>query len=463
MTDRILPQDLFVERSVLGSLLIDNNLISTVINSVDESVFYSTAHRRVYRCMCQLHDAGTPVDLITLTADLRRREWLESVGFDIAGLIENVSTSTNVTAHMKILAALDLRRKTISRAAGIEALAFDADADPGELLERSEELASEISDGCARSGIEVKRQAKVLEPNELDARFDQYRTFGPQNPGLSPGAFWPATSTIFRPAKGTLLVLTGIPKHGKSEYMDSLAINMARDHNWKTLFYSPENFPYETHMEKLIEKFTGKPFGSLTDEEHNNGKKWLHDHFSWIQPDEDQVTLNTLLRLMTEATKKRAVDMFVLDPWNEVEIEVAQKKELEGKALGRALTKCRWAARRLNFLYAIVAHPKNMTRGKNGQYMAPHLYDIFGGSMWPNKVDIGLVIYRSYGKEPRTTLYNRACRSRYWGKHGDVSYQYVAPGVFVEMPPKEAKTAKNDPRGGEPKDDDDELKGFFDN
>ena len=78
LSDRIPPQALEVERTVLGSMLIDSQAALNAIDILDEDCFYSTANARIFLCMKEMFEKSIPVDIVTITDLLRKKGWLES-------------------------------------------------------------------------------------------------------------------------------------------------------------------------------------------------------------------------------------------------------------------------------------------------------------------------------------------------------------------------------------------------
>ena len=77
---KVPPQALDIERTVLGSMLIDINALDTAMGILTEECFYSTAHRNIFICMRDMSKHMIDIDILTLTEELRKREWLEAVG-----------------------------------------------------------------------------------------------------------------------------------------------------------------------------------------------------------------------------------------------------------------------------------------------------------------------------------------------------------------------------------------------
>src|SRR5690242_3444742 len=88
------------------------------------------------------------------------------------------------------------------------------------------------------------------------------KTVGLYKTGLSPGCStgWQTLDEYYTVVAGQWTLVTGIPGHGKSEFLDHLLINLAKRDDWRFAVYSPENTPKELHLSKLLEKWQGKPF-----------------------------------------------------------------------------------------------------------------------------------------------------------------------------------------------------------
>ena len=104
---RIPPQSLDAERSVLGAMLLSRDAIATAVQHLDERAFYRETHRKIWRAMMALFDAqkSSPVDLVTLVEELKRRKELEVIGGAayLTSLDQFVATAANVEHYCKIV------------------------------------------------------------------------------------------------------------------------------------------------------------------------------------------------------------------------------------------------------------------------------------------------------------------------------------------------------------------------
>ncbi|MCX7793412.1 MAG: replicative DNA helicase, partial [Thermodesulfovibrionales bacterium] len=103
--DRVLPQNIEAEQSVLGAILLDNEAISSALEILEPSDFYREAHRKIFNAMIELFERREPIDLITLTDYMRSAGILAEAGGEqyIALLATSVPTSANIRQHAKIV------------------------------------------------------------------------------------------------------------------------------------------------------------------------------------------------------------------------------------------------------------------------------------------------------------------------------------------------------------------------
>ncbi|QBQ53391.1 bifunctional DNA primase/helicase [Nitrosococcus wardiae] len=217
--------------------------------------------------------------------------------------------------------------------------------------------------------------------------------------GVSTG--WPSLDEYYTVRPGELTVVTGIPNSGKSNWLDCLALNLAQQQGWRFGVFSPENQPVSHHMARMIEKWAGKPFNAeppsrLSPSTLEMGKEWVHEHFYWILPDNDQDwTVDLVLDCARALVLRYGIKGLLLDPWNEFE-HLRASNMTETEYISSVLKRIGQFARHHQVHVWIVAHPAKLFRGKNDQYPVPTLYDISGSANWRNKADNGLVIYRNF-------------------------------------------------------------------
>lgn len=267
---------------------------------------------------------------------------------------------------------------------------------------------------------------------------------------------WPNLSEKYRVAKREFTVVTGIPGHGKSSFMDALMVSLAEEYGWNFAVYSPENFPFEIHLEKLISLAVRLPFhdgpqARMSTQDVVDSLAWVSEHFTFIHPDEDNISLEAVLSLCLQAKEERRVDGFIIDPWNELEHNRPQGKS-ETEYIGEALSKCRRFARRNDIAIWIVAHPTKIQENDDGSFKVPTPYSISGSSNWYNKADNCITVYRDALNAVQ--VYIQKIKYKIRGEVGCCYFSYDrATGIFrpggdsapnMLPPPLPPKGATND-------------------
>ena len=249
--------------------------------------------------------------------------------------------------------------------------------------------------------------------------------------GVSPG--WEQLSKLYQVVKGQLNIVTGIPSHGKSEFVDALMVNLATAHDWRFVVYSPENYPVELHARKLIEKVSGKNFfgmGRLTRDNVQLATEWILKHFTFLDGTDEDVTLDSIFQAVEGAGR---VDGVVIDPWNELE-STRPEKMTETDFIGLCLKRCRLFARKKEIAFWVVAHPYKLRKDqKTNKYPIPTMYDISGSAHWYNKADNGITVWRDFDLK-ETQIIVQKVKFKYYGKPGTVSMRYdLDSGRYTEM------------------------------
>lgn len=218
--------------------------------------------------------------------------------------------------------------------------------------------------------------------------------------GLSTG--WNTLDTVFSIAPGQLTIVTGIPSHGKSQFVDALAVNLMRQHGWRFVICSPEHYPTALHGVTLLEKWTRKTVRMPTSHydatrleraEIDIALREMDDAFTFIAP-ADSLTVLQLLERTESFVRRRGIQGLIIDPWNEFD-HTRERNLTEVEYINTTLGLARRWARKWSVHVFIVAHPTKMQKLDNGQYPVPTPYDINGGAAWRNKSDNCLSIWRS--------------------------------------------------------------------
>lgn len=228
---------------------------------------------------------------------------------------------------------------------------------------------------------------------------------------------------------GRLAIVSGIPSSGKSEFVDYLITKMNLLYGWRAGFFTPENYPLKYHYAKIFEKLIGKKFSAATSNEMEFEMAMDHikENFFYVM-NEDDCTVDTIIKSAKILVKTRGIKVFVIDPYNRLE---HQFKDSETQYISRFLDKLTNFARMNDVLIFLVAHPRKMDKEPNGKLKVPTLYDINGSSNFYNKADYGFTVHRK--TDERNVLINEVeihwqkVKFKYLGNGGisDLKYNYI--------------------------------------
>jgi twinkle protein len=229
-------------------------------------------------------------------------------------------------------------------------------------------------------------------------------------------------------AKGYITTITGIPGHGKSEFVDHMTIGLTINHNWSGAFYSPENKPTKLHIQKMIRKITGKgSYGANkpNELEVRNILEYLKEKIWFLKPPKG-FTIDNILESVRELKMRKNIDYFVIDAWNKLEHKYDSN---ETKYIGESLDKIAVFCEENNVHCFLVAHPTKMQKDKlTGVYEVPNLYSIAGSANFYNKSDNGISVFRRFNPESPedsyTEVHIQKVKFSHWGKIGSVQYDF---------------------------------------
>jgi len=239
------PHDLDAEKSVLGALLIDRDAIVKVVEFLRPHHFYRDAHMDVYEAIMNLFERREPADLITVPAELRKLNKLETAGgvTYLSELVNSVPTAANIETYARIIKDAAVKRSLITAAAEINELVFN-EAEVDEMLDRSEQLLYSVSqDRLSQDFIAIKDTLEITfeRLDELSRNKGELR-------GV-PTGLHNLDKMLSGLQKENLIILAARPSVGKS----SFAINIAQ-HAATTKKYGIAVFSLEMGREMIVDR-----------------------------------------------------------------------------------------------------------------------------------------------------------------------------------------------------------------
>lgn len=246
MANRIPPNDLQAEASVLGSLLIDPEAVIDVSELVVADSFYDPAHRRIFAAMMELYEQRQPIDVVTVTNLLKKKKELKDVGGSaaIAALSTVTATSANAKHYATIVFESAMRRTMIISGGEIAEQAFDETRDTRDILDGVEQKIFALSQKQGRKAFLPIKETLA----DSFERIDELQKSGGELRGLGSGlADLDRILAGFQ--KSNLVILAARPGMGKT----ALALNIAQHsavHDKKKIGF----FSLEMSREELVDR-----------------------------------------------------------------------------------------------------------------------------------------------------------------------------------------------------------------
>ncbi|MBO4850269.1 MAG: replicative DNA helicase [Prevotella sp.] len=231
------PQSLETERLVLGALMVDKDAFTVVSEILRPETFYEPRNQKVFAAIQTLSINEHPVDIITVTEQLKRDGTLEEVGGQmyVYDLTAHVASSAHVEYHSRILAQKYLARQLITFASQIETLAFDEGNDIELVMQEAEGKLFELSQKNMRQDY---TQIDPVVKNALDIMQRAASNAGGLT-GVASG-YTKLDDMTSGWQKSDLVILAGRPAMGKTSFALSIAKNIAVDNRVPTAFFSLE-------------------------------------------------------------------------------------------------------------------------------------------------------------------------------------------------------------------------------
>ncbi len=222
---KVPPQDLEAEQSVLGSLMIDKEAIFAVGDLLTPAEFYKKAHAIIYEAILKLWGRHEPIDILSVTAELKKADALQSVGGSsyLAELINSVPTSSHVAHYAKIVKEKRILRELINASAEITESAFSAREDLEDMLDNIERRVFSISQkSIAKNFVPVKDELKLAY--ERIEKLQQGE--GGRLRGIATG-FHALDNILSGLQKSDLIIIGARPSYGKTTFALDIARNAA--------------------------------------------------------------------------------------------------------------------------------------------------------------------------------------------------------------------------------------------
>ena len=221
---RVPPQAIEIEAQVLGAMLLDREAIAKVIEILDEEAFHADYHAKIFQAILAMFDRSEPVDIITLSEELRRRGHLERIGGEpyLVELTTKVTSAAHVEFHARIVLEKSLLRSLISAASGIAARGYSPTEDAFDLLDEAEQSVFRISEKRLKKSFTSMHKA-------VHDTLEMLESIHGKHAGVTgvPTGFRDLDTLTGGWQNSDLVIIAGRPSCGKTALALSLARNAA--------------------------------------------------------------------------------------------------------------------------------------------------------------------------------------------------------------------------------------------
>lgn len=234
---KVPPQALDMEEAVLGAIMLEKEAVITILDILKPESFYKDAHGKIFGAILDLSSKEHPVDLYTVTEELKAHNMLDEIGGPVylTQLTSKVVSAAHVEYHARIVAQKYIQRELIRVATEIQNRSFDDTYDVTDLLDFSESELFQIAEGNIKrevSPINVVIKEAIKEIEEAGKREDALV-------GI-PSGFTKLDRLTSGWQKSELIIIAARPSMGKTAFALSMARNMAIDHGKKIAIFSCE-------------------------------------------------------------------------------------------------------------------------------------------------------------------------------------------------------------------------------
>ena len=250
---KIPPHNIDAEKSLLGAILIDQEVLIDVVEIIKATDFYDKRHGKIFAGMIHLYQNHEGVDLITVTDELKKSGHLDEIGGStyLAELTNHVPTAAHASSYAEIVSQNAVRRRLIKASADINSLAFDENLTVPQLLGQSEAELFSVSDSSLKQDL-------TSISDILDTSFDRINDLY-VNKGVLRGVktgYRDLDNMTAGLQRSDLIILAARPAMGKTTLVTNLAYNVATIEKKTVLFFS-----LEMSKEQLIDRMLADAAG----------------------------------------------------------------------------------------------------------------------------------------------------------------------------------------------------------
>ncbi len=222
--EKLPPQNLEAEQSVLGAILLENNTLLKTMDIINSDDFYKGVHRKIYAAMLGLFDRNEPIDIITLTDHLKKKNELDQIGgvSYLSSLVNQVSTTANILYHSKLIKEKSINRGLLSSVTEIASKVYEDSMDADQLVDFAEKTIFAMSDKRVRSSFSSLNEVIKDSFELIEQLYDRKESIT----GI-PTGFKDLDELTTGFQEGDLIIIGARPSMGKTAYSLNIAQHVA--------------------------------------------------------------------------------------------------------------------------------------------------------------------------------------------------------------------------------------------
>lgn len=271
------PQAPELEQAVLGAMMLERNAVNEAIDILSPESFYVDAHRRIFGAIQDLFRNDKPIDILTVTQELKAKAELDVVGgpFYISQLTNKVASSANVEYHARIISQKHILRELIRISADTMRDAYDDTTDVFELLDKNEQDLFAVTSGNLKRNYEPMSEL-------IQGAIAQIESAKSKGDGVSgiPTGFVQLDKLTSGWQRSDMIIVAARPAMGKTAFVLSMARNIAVEHKKAVAVFSLEMSSTQL-VTRLIASESGISSEKLRKGDLNDSEfAVLHQHIS---------------------------------------------------------------------------------------------------------------------------------------------------------------------------------------
>lgn len=393
--ERIPPNDKNAEISVLGAAMIDPEAIYAIAPLLKPEDFYFPEHKEIFEAMLELEKRSQPIDLITLSDTLRKRQSLEAAGGSayLTEITDSVPTAANAKEYAKVVSEKALYRRMISLSSEIAEDSFRQQIDAKTLLDNAEEkvfgLAKEKQTG------DFIKVDKVLEYNLKDIADAQTR--GKPKQGILSG-FTDLDRLTRGFQKGNLVIIAARPSVGKTAFALNIAQNVAAEQGKNVAMFSLEMSAEELGLRLISMIARVDSYQLLSGKLNNDDLQSIASAVETISHENlfiDDVSTSGVMEIRNKCrrmSRQAPLDMILIDYIQR--IDIPGYKDGKQNMVAYISNAFKSLAREMNCPVLVLAQLNRASQGRNVKDHRPMLSDIRDSGAIEQDADMVIFLHR---------------------------------------------------------------------